>query len=105
MLPGATTLAKYNNYADDDITMLVMSNAKIAEVAREIQIYKIVKESKINCDKSVGLQMGSWKGYPHLGPLSRTDRSCRFSPAESCRLIGQRYCEGIFVSATYWGRS
>lgn len=64
-LPGATTLAKYSAYTDD-VSILVSSRARIDEVSKEIRGYETVTGAKINCDKSVGLWLGVWKGVSLL---------------------------------------
>ena len=53
--------------------MLVTSNAKVEEVSKEIRRYEAVTEAKINREKSVGLQLGSWKGSSQ--PLQLEGRS------------------------------
>lgn len=51
MLSRATILsAKYNIYAKDIFT-LVMNYAEINKVSKEIWMYEMVAEAKINCDK------------------------------------------------------
>ena len=51
-------MVKYTAYAYD-VSMLVMSSAEVVEASQVIERYEVVK---INREKSVGLQVGSWKG-------------------------------------------
>lgn len=50
-LPGATISARFTAYAYDDST-LVASTTKINKVRREIQTYKRITGSMINCDNN-----------------------------------------------------
>lgn len=52
ILPGATISAKYTTYADD-VSTLVMSNAQMDQVGRELRRYETVSGAKINRDKSI----------------------------------------------------
>ena len=67
-LPGSSEVAKYTAYTDD-VSMLVMSSAKVEEVSNEIGRYKAVAGAKINRKKSVSLRLGSWKGCALPGPF------------------------------------
>ena len=43
------------------------------EISKEIGRYEVVNETKVNCEKLVGLRLGSWKSCTLLGPFSSTD--------------------------------
>ena len=75
-LPGANTSARYTAYVDD-VTLLVTSFAEIWEVDSEIQRYRMVAGAKINCSKSAGLLLGSWRGGSIPGPFDWTDGPCK----------------------------
>ena len=75
-LPGASEVARYTAYADD-VSMLVTNSAKVEEVSKEIRRYKAVIGAKINCEKSVGLRLGSWKGCALPGPFIWKDGPCK----------------------------
>ena len=74
-LPGSSEVPRYTAYADD-VSVLVMS-AEVEEVSKEIRRYKAVTGAKINCEKSVSLQLGSWKGCAHPGPFIWRDIPCK----------------------------
>ena len=76
MLPDSTEVVRYTAYTDD-ITMLVMSSAKVVEVSKEIRRYEVVMGAKTNHAKSIGLQLGSWKGCALPGPFSWKDGLCK----------------------------
>ena len=57
--------------------MLVTSSAKVVEVSKEIGRYKVVTGAKINYEKSVGLQLGSWKGCALPSSFSQMDGLCK----------------------------
>ena len=60
-LPGSTEVARYTAYADD-VSVLITSRVEVVEVSNENGRYEVVTRAKINCEKSVSLWLGSWKG-------------------------------------------
>ena len=71
--PGPTRphgVAWYTSYANN-VSVFVTSNA---EVGKEIRRFEVVTGAKINRKKSVGLQLGSWKGYAFPDPFTWKDR-------------------------------
>ena len=75
-LPGSTEVARYTSYADD-ISVLVISSVDVVEVNKEIGRFEVVTGVKINREKSVGLQLGSWKGCALPGLFSWKDSPCK----------------------------
>ena len=75
-LSGSSKVARYTAYADD-VSMLVKSSAEVEEVSKEIGRYEAVTRAKINREKSVGLQLGSWKGCAPSGPFIWKDGPCK----------------------------
>ena len=67
-LPGSSEVARYTAHADD-VSVLVTSSAEVEEVSKEIGRYEAVTGAKINREKSVGLRLGSWKGWALPGPF------------------------------------
>ena len=57
-LPGSTEVARYTANAND-VRILLTSSAEVIEVSKEIGRYEVVARTKINREKSVGLQFGS----------------------------------------------
>ena len=83
-LPGSTEVVRYTAYTDD-VSVLVTSSGHVVEVSKEIGRYEVVTGAKINREKSVGLQLGLWKGCALSGPFSWKDGPCKilgicFSP-------------------------
>ena len=75
-LPGASEVARYTAYADD-VSVLVTSSAEVEEVSKEIGRYEAVTGAKINREKSVSLQLGSWKGFALPAPFIWKDGPCK----------------------------
>ena len=75
-LPGSSKVARYTAYADD-VIVLVTSSAEVEEVSKEIGRYEAVTGIKINREKSVGLQLGSWKSCTLPGPFICKDGPCK----------------------------
>ena len=75
-LPGSSEVARNTAYADY-VSVLVTSNAEVEEVSKEIGRYEAVTGAKINREKSVGLQLGSWKGCALPGHFIWKDDPCK----------------------------
>ena len=75
-LPGASEVARYTTYADD-VSVLVTSSAELEEVSKEIGRYEAVAGAEVNREKSIGLQLGSWKGRALPGPFIWKDGPCK----------------------------
>ena len=75
-LPGTSEVARYTAYADD-VSVLATSRAEVEEVSKEIGRYEAVTGAKINREKSVGLQLGSWKGCALPGSFIWKDSPCK----------------------------
>lgn len=57
-ISSLTNSVIYAAYSDD-VSMLVMSSVDILAISKDIKLYETVAGLKINCDKSIGLQLVS----------------------------------------------
>ncbi len=76
VLHPSSEVVRYTAYADD-VSGLVTSSAKVEEVSKEIGRYRAVIGAKINCKKSVGLQLGLWKGCDFPSPFIWRYGACK----------------------------
>ena len=88
-LPGCNEVARYTAYADD-VSVLVTSSAEVEEQSKEIGRYEAVTGAKINREKSVGLQLGSWKGNALPGPSFGRMVRVRYSASDSVLIFSWR---------------
>ena len=90
-LPGASEVARYTAYADD-VSVLVTSSAEEEEVSKEVGKYEAVTGAKINREKSVSLQLDSWKGCALPGPFIWKDGPCKIlGVIFNWKKIGRKY--------------
>ena len=58
----------------DDITVCVSRRLDIKAVKKAVGEYERIAGAKVNFDKSVGLQLGAWRGsHTHPGPFRWSD--------------------------------
>lgn len=78
------------------------SRAEIDEVSKEIIGYETVTGAKINCSRSVGWQLGMWRGVSPLNGQAGQDTPCLVgsgSPLKNELIggIGESQCHSLSV--------
>ena len=107
-LPGYLTGARYTAYADD-VSVFVTSCAEVEEVSKEIGRYEAVTGAKINCEKSVGFRLGSWKGCTLPDSFIWKDGPCKilgvwFGPDLQLEKNWSEVLEKVVAATELWLR-
>lgn len=85
-----------DEYHQSHVDYIVISTAKIGKDGREIQTFETITVAKINCNKSVGMQLCSWKVLPPWVPSVEWTSHARYLPAgdELVRSSGEGFSHG-----------
>ena len=75
-LPGSSEVSRYIAYIDD-ISVLLTSTGEVDQVSKEIGGYEVMTGAEINREKSVSMQLGSWKDWDLPGPFIWRDGQCQ----------------------------